>query len=226
MFNFRKIATLCIVACLPLMAFASTSEQIESAVSVGNVSFVLVIEPGAAEIDRAKQMIQNAMTKIPGSVLIESNRTDAANSSFVDKYKLAAAPVPLILVFASNGVLSGGNLASNLTAEKIVAMVPSPKKAEVLKAIQTGQAAYVTASRPGMTSKTAVVKGCAAACVQMQGKCVAIDVNMDDPAEMGFLKQLKVDGATRVKILLTSRRDEMPWLKEIPHRLKMPLQVN
>lgn len=37
-----------------------------------------------------------------------------------------------------------------------------------------------------------------------------------------FLKQLKEDPATKVKILLTSRRDEQPWLGGIPHRVKMP----
>ena len=37
-----------------------------------------------------------------------------------------------------------------------------------------------------------------------------------------FLKQLKLDKATKVKILLTSRRDEQKWLKGIPHRVQMP----
>lgn len=36
-----------------------------------------------------------------------------------------------------------------------------------------------------------------------------------------FLKQLKEDKATKVKILLTSRRDEQKWLGGIPHREKM-----
>ena len=193
MFDYRKITVLLITVCLPVVAFASTSGQLESAADVGNVSFVLVTEPGTAGTDQARQMIKDAMTQIPGSVVIESNRVDAADSSFIQKYKLATAPVPLILVFASNGVMAGGNVASKLTAQQLVAMVPSPKTAEVLKAIQSGQAVYVTASRSGMASKTDVAKGCAAACMQMQGKSVAVDVNMDDPAEAGFLKQLKVN---------------------------------
>ncbi|MGO9566439.1 MAG: hypothetical protein ACLP5H_02750 [Desulfomonilaceae bacterium] len=36
-----------------------------------------------------------------------------------------------------------------------------------------------------------------------------------------FLKQLKEDNATQVKILLTSRRDEQKWLGGIPHRVPM-----
>lgn len=42
----------------------------------------------------------------------------------------------------------------------------------------------------------------------------------------GFLKQLKLDKATKAKVLLTSRREEQKWLGAIPggipHRVKMP----
>jgi hypothetical protein len=193
MFSCRKLAMLLFAVCLPLTAFASTGEQLQSAADEGKVVFVLVTEPGATGLDQARQTIQGALKQIPGSVMIESNRADAANSEFVQQYKLAAAPAPLILVFASNGVMAGGNAASRLTAQQLVAMVPSPKKAEVLKAIQSGQAVYLTASRSSMASTSDVAKGCAAACTQMQGKCVSVDVNMDDPAEKGLLNQLKVD---------------------------------
>ena len=36
-----------------------------------------------------------------------------------------------------------------------------------------------------------------------------------------FLKQLKLDTASKVKVLLTSRREEQGWLGGIPHRVKM-----
>ena len=193
MFNFRRIAVLLIVVCLPLAAFASTGDQLATAVSNSQVAFVLVTEPGATGVDRANQTIQSAMTQISGSVMIESDRTNASNLPFIQQHKLAAAPVPLILVFASNGILAGGNVASKVSSQQLVAMVPSPKKAEVLKALQSGQAVYLTASRSGMATTSDVAKGCAAACTQMQGKCAAIDVSMDDPAESGFLKQLKVN---------------------------------
>ena len=41
-----------------------------------------------------------------------------------------------------------------------------------------------------------------------------------------FLKQLKLDAASKVKILLTSRRDEAKWLGGIPHRIPMPRMRN
>ncbi len=41
-----------------------------------------------------------------------------------------------------------------------------------------------------------------------------------------FLQQLKLDPASKVKILLTSRRDEAKWLGGIPHRIPMPRMRN
>jgi tetratricopeptide (TPR) repeat protein len=41
-----------------------------------------------------------------------------------------------------------------------------------------------------------------------------------------FLKQIKLDKATKARILLTSRRDEQAWLGGIPHREKMPRMRN
>jgi len=45
----------------------------------------------------------------------------------------------------------------------------------------------------------------------------------DEQADLAdFLKQIKLDRATKVRILLTSRRDEQAWLGGIPHRVPMP----
>ena len=41
-----------------------------------------------------------------------------------------------------------------------------------------------------------------------------------------FLHQIKEDGSSQVKFLLTSRRDEHAWLGGIPHRIPMPRMSN
>ncbi len=50
---------------------------------------------------------------------------------------------------------------------------------------------------------------------------------LEEQAELAdFLKQVKLDKATKVRILLTSRRDEQAWLGGIPHRIEMPRMRN
>jgi len=193
MLSIRNLTGLLVALCLPVVVLAATTDELQTAVKDSKVAFVLVTEPGAVGTDQAKQTIQGAMAQVPGSVMIESNRADAANAEFVQKYRLASAPLPLILVFGSNGVIAGGNVASRLNPQQLVAMVPSPKKAEVIQAVQSGKAVYVTASRPGMELKPQVMSGCAAACQQMMGRCVSVEINMDNPEEQDFLKQLRVN---------------------------------
>ncbi len=194
MINFKQfLALLLIGTCLPVLSLAATNEQLKTAASNGNVAFVVVTAPGAAGVDQAKTIAQQAVNQIPGSVMIESNRADAANAEFIQKYSLASAPVPLILVFGSNGVIAGGNVASRVNPQQLVAMVPSPKKAEVIEAIQSGKSVYVTASRPSMNSASQVMSGCAMACSKMMGRGTTVEVNMDDPVEENFLRQLKVN---------------------------------
>lgn len=41
-----------------------------------------------------------------------------------------------------------------------------------------------------------------------------------------FLKQIKLDTASKVKVLLTSRRDEQDWLGALPKRIEMPRMSN
>jgi tetratricopeptide (TPR) repeat protein len=41
-----------------------------------------------------------------------------------------------------------------------------------------------------------------------------------------FLQRLELDRASKVKVLLTSRRDEAKWLGKIPHRIVMPRMRN
>ncbi len=193
MFSYRKLIVFLFTICLPVTAFGSTIEQLNLSAAVGEVSFVLVIEPGIAGIEDAREMIQTAMAEVTGSVMIESDRTSGYDSDFIQKYQLASAPVPLILVFGPNGVMAGGNVLEKLTVEKLVALVPSPQKTEVLRAVQAGYAVYVTASRSGMPSGADVANRIEDACAKMRGRCIAVKIDLDDPAEKAFLNQMKVD---------------------------------
>ena len=53
------------------------------------------------------------------------NRDDPANTALVAEWRLAGAPLPLILVISSMGMPVGGLLLEHATAEKVAALVPS-----------------------------------------------------------------------------------------------------
>ncbi len=191
---FKKISILTVaVLLMAVAAFGVAQQQLETAAENGKVALILVYDAGAMQLDQARQLTVQAVDRIPGSILIEVNRGDAAEVDFIKKYGLTTAPVPLILVSSSSGVIVGGVVAAQATVDQLVKLVPSPKKAQVIKALSEGNAVFITASRKSMVSTASVNSACAAACQQMAGKSVQVTVDMDDPVEAGFLTEMKVN---------------------------------
>ncbi|UCF10260.1 MAG: hypothetical protein JSW65_00830 [Candidatus Bipolaricaulota bacterium] len=184
------------------VAAASVQEDLESAAKHGEVAFILVTANGAPRSDQAKNMIKQAMKQVEKCTLIELDRSDPVNAELVAKFRLAGAPVPLILLTARNGVLAGGLPAVRATVDKLIAMLPSPKKTEVLEVLQAGKAVFICVSRKDMATQSGAAAACAAACGELQDKCVTVQIDMDDPAEAGFLTKLKVDRAATEPVIL------------------------
>jgi hypothetical protein len=202
-----RIAVACLLCLCTLapLAGASTQTDLDQAVKQQQVAFILVSEPGTTGLEPARDMIRQAMAKVGKSTLIELDRSAAANAELVAKYRLTGAPLPLVLVAARNGALGGGMPAAQATVERLVALVPSPKKAEMLQSLQSGKAVLVCASRKDMNARAAALATCATACVQSGGQCAVVEVEMNDPAEALFLSQLKIDpAATEPAILVVN----------------------
>lgn len=192
---FRRIivCTLLAVGLTTAALYATTSDDLKSAADKSKTVFLLVTEPNVAGVDQAKDLIKDAMKEVKKAKMVELDRADNANTDLVSQYRLSGAPLPLILVLASNGAIAGGMPAGQATVDQLVKMVPTPKKAEVLKAVATGQAVFITASQKKMASEAKAMGACAAACSQMQGKSLTVQINMDDKSELAFLNELKID---------------------------------
>ncbi len=190
-----RIAVACLLSLCILtpLAGASTHTDLDQAAKQQQVAFILVSEPASTGLEAARDLIRQTMAKVEKSTLIELNRSDPANADLVAKFRLAGAPVPLILVAARNGALAGGVPVVQATTERLVALVPSPKRAEILLALQSGKSVFICVGRKSMSSQPKTIATCESACGQSSGKCVLIQVDMDDPAETAFLTALKVD---------------------------------
>lgn len=193
------LVSLCVLA---PAAGASVQKDLEKAATKGKVAFVLVTEPTATGVEQARDVIRQVLKQVEKSTMVELDRSDPANAGLVAQYRLASAPVPLIIVMARSGILVGGITAATATAERLVGLVPSPKKAEVMQALQGGNAVFLLAARQGMSTQAAALTTCTTACVQMGGNSIVIPIDMDDPAEAGFLEQLKIDLAAAEPVII------------------------
>lgn len=198
------ILVLCALLAIPEAAPAGTADVLQRAEEGGRVAFLLVTEPGASGADSARKLIQSAMSRVKGSVTAELDRADRANEGLVAKFRLLGAPVPLILIFAPNGLLVGGLPAAQATPDILVKAIPSAKKLEVIKAIQEGKSVFITASRKGMAASQRMASSCELACGKMKGRSVLVPIDMDDKAEAEFLALLKIDAASKEPVTVVA----------------------
>ncbi len=111
-----------------------------------------------------------------------------------------------------------------MTADGLVAMVPSPKKAEILQALQSGKAVFISVSRKGMAKQTDASTACAMDCGQVKDQCVTKCPTVfpgvltrdfwpiDDPADAAGNSPAELEQFRQARDEISKRLEE--WLKE------------
>jgi len=174
-------------------AAASTQSEITEATGAGKAVFLVVTQANARGTERAIQIAQQAHAMAPATAVVVLDRGAAENQDLVQRYRLLGAPVPLILVVASNGVAAGGALLKDATPEALVRTIPTPKKAEMLLHLANKLPVFVVVSRKTMVDqRSAVFEACSEAVRRLEGKAATVVVDMDDKAEKAWLKELNV----------------------------------
>jgi hypothetical protein len=80
---------------------AATSDELAKATDKGKTVYLLVFEPNAPGIESAREMVNTASKQVKKSIIIELNRADVTNAALVAKYRLAGAPIPLIMILCA-----------------------------------------------------------------------------------------------------------------------------
>lgn len=170
--------------------------ELDKAQKAGKAVFVVVTGTGSTDTDKAKEIAKGANGIYKNAIVVEMNRDDAANAKLVADWRLAGAPLPLILVLSSKGQPAGGLLLAQATAENVAALVPSPKLEAVYDAIGSSKHAIVVFTKSSFVDKTEVLKAAKEAVSKLNNQAVLVEVDMDDTKENGFMNQLRIDKIT------------------------------
>ncbi len=192
----KKIFLLFVLVVLSglLKITAQTSAELDKAARSFKPVFLVAFNTNGPEADQAFSVANDAKTALKSaSAVIKMNTADDANKALVTKYRLAGAPMPLILVLDKNGTVTGGLPLKDATASRLVEMIPTPKTSELLKAISEGKSVYVVVFKESMASHDKAMDNCAMACGKMDNKSATIKVDMDDNKEAKLLQTLKCD---------------------------------
>lgn len=171
----------------------SVAGEIEAANKAGQVVFLVVTDAQTEKNADAMQVAYKAHNLYDNSKVIILNRADENNKQLVSKYQVSSAPLPLILVIASNGIVTGGYLLQQATPELLVKAIPSPKKGEVIKVLSEGKSVFLLVTGKNMSKSNELLGTCEKACVEMNNKAKIIEISMEDPLEKQFLTELRID---------------------------------
>ena len=182
------------------VARAGAPDDLRTATAEGRPVFVVVTEASARGTDLARRVSADAAKIVPDATVVELDRGDPANAEVVKRYRLTSAPVPLILVVASNGVAAGGAKPGTITAAKLARMVPSPGKAGLLKALDEGKAGFLVFGGDKTPGRAAAVGACAEATKTLAGKALTVVIDPADPREVDFVTEMQLDPKAHVAV--------------------------
>ncbi len=201
-------------------AYAQVQNKIDKATKSGNAVFLVVTE-GNTELSEANNMALKAKEKVSMSEVIHLDKSDNSNQEIIKKYGLLGAQAPLILVIASNGVVCGGLLLNQASAEKLIDVIPTKRQGEALLAFNEGKAAFVVVSKKSMTDKNNTIEECKKACDELKGLAVVVDVDLDDESEASFIKLLNPNlESSKTNVLVFNSKGHFNGKMEAPVQSK------
>lgn len=184
----------------PTALSASNSKiqtDLEKAKKDGKAVFVVVTGTGVTETDKATTIAKGANALYKNAAVVQLDRDDAANAQLVAEWRLAGAPLPLVLVVSPKGQLSGGMVLAQATAENIAALVPSPKLEEVQEVISNKKPAFVVFTKKTYNDRAEVLQACKEAVTILKNNAAIIEVDLDDTKEASLIDRLEVDKSSK-----------------------------
>jgi len=171
---------------------------LEQATAAGKYLLILFYRNNDDSTKTMKKVIARTAAKFEGKAnSITINLTDVAEREIVAKYHVEGAPMPLTLVVAPTGAITGG-FPLTATEEQLSGAFVSPATASCLKALQDGKLVLLCVQSASTKSNEAALKGVqefkADARYAQFTEVVSLDPT--DAAESKFLAQLKIDPKT------------------------------
>jgi hypothetical protein len=171
-------------------------ESLTKALKDANSVFLVVTDSNRTDINKALEIAAKANLTVKKSTVVLMDRGDNNNKELVTKYGLAGAPLPILLVISPKGVLAGGYLLKDATADVLVKLIPSPKQDEVLLALNNKKSVFIVAAKSNFSDKTKAIENCKLAVTQNGNKTELVEIDLSDTKEKSFLELLKVNTAT------------------------------
>ncbi len=188
-FRYLPMALVLCIGAITTSTHAGVLEDVSAHTTKGRTVFLVLTDAVALNLSQARATARAAQQRTPNSAVIELNRSDPAQAAAVAKYRVAAAPVPLVLCVASTGVGVGAVRPTTKGAvARLVAMVPSPAKAEYQRVLSQRRVAAVVFSRATMREQRSLFAEISKMYGVRKLNMTPIFVDLDDVREANWIK--------------------------------------
>lgn len=176
------------------------TRQLSQALSEGKYAYLFFYEPDNADCKTMEKNLDQFANRTDKKVaIIKIDRKDPNNNNIVARLRTQTAPIPLTLLFAPGGAIIAA-FTKVVTEQELSQAFPSPKKAETLKYMQEGKGVILCFCSKKMSSRGEVQSCCSQAESKLAGKAEYISIDLSDPKEANFIKELKIDPNTSVPV--------------------------
>lgn len=191
--RFLVVAAAICLATFSAKASAGALEDVTSHTAAGKTVFLVLTDSSSRNLAEARAVAAGAKQRTANSEVVVLNRSDPAQRAAVDRFRVAAAPVPLVLCVASNGYAVGAvrPLAKG-AVQRLAGMVPSPAKAEYLRVLSLKRVAAVVFSGAAMTERSPLFEQITKATRNADLKMSTILVDVADTREAKWIKEWKI----------------------------------
>ncbi|MCX6230517.1 MAG: hypothetical protein NTZ33_03135 [Bacteroidetes bacterium] len=199
----KKISmiVLCVMFVMANIFAQGVKKDLEKAQKSGKTIFLIITDKTAKGTENLVKIAENAQKKTKNTAVIKFDRDDKANSAMVAKYRLAGAPLPMVLVVASTDVVTGALSAADATVERLVADIPSKNQSDVLLGFENKKAAFIICGKKNAKDKAALEAECKKAMASLANKATLVFVDVENKEEANFLSLIKPE-LTKTTVLV------------------------
>lgn len=169
--------------------------SVRDASKAGRYLYVFFYRENNEKVSQAKADFVVAMSSVSGRAdSISIDVTDPEEKGFVDKYRLGRTPMPLVLVIAPNGAITGafpGQFDGKQFSESII----SPCAEECLKALQERRLVFLCFQNDKTAKNDDAMRGVTefAADARFSQATEIIKIDPAIKSELEFLNKMKIE---------------------------------
>lgn len=173
-------------------ANASLQTTLEQSAAAGTFTFVVFHRDGGDATKALCQQVETELKAHQGKAVLTTARVDdPTEKTMVEKFGIARAPMPMVVVVAPNGAVTG-LFPRSMTAEQATAAIVPPTMMNCMKQLQDQKLVFVCLTR---TDRVEVPEGVGAIqqLPEFKDRVSLVGLCLDDPSESRFYEQLKLD---------------------------------